>query len=141
MTESGGIALESSFFDVLREFPWGGFTVALAVFLVAIFFVTGADAASIVMGQLSQNGKEEPKRWLVVFWGVATGAVAAVLLWAGGLSALQTLVILVAAPFMLVLIGMCFSLLKALRQEQFESTLPPRVRRAVQHAQRFPEGP
>ena len=68
-----------------------GITVALAVFLVAIFFVTGADAASIVMGMLSQNGKEEPLRWLVVFWGVATGAVAAVLLWAGGLSALQTL--------------------------------------------------
>ena len=68
-TESGGIALEASLFDVLREFPLGGFTVALAVFLVAIFFVTGADAASIVMGMLSQRGTEEPKRWLVVFWG------------------------------------------------------------------------
>ena len=115
--------------------------MALAVFLVAIFFVTGADAASIVMGQLSQNGTEEPHRWLIVFWGVATGAVAAVLLWAGGLSALQTLVILVAAPFMLVLIGMCVSLLKALREETFESTLPARVRRAVEHAQRYPDGP
>jgi glycine betaine transporter len=140
-TESGGIALEASLFDMLREFPGGGFTVALAVFLVAIFFVTGADAASIVMGMLSQRGTEEPHRWLVVFWGVATGAVAAVLLWAGGLSALQTLVILVAAPFMLVLIGMCVSLLKALREETFDSTLPPRVRRAVEHAQRFPDGP
>jgi choline-glycine betaine transporter len=90
---------------------------------------------------LSQNGVEEPRRWLVVFWGVATGAVAAVLLWAGGLAALQTLVILVAAPFMLILIGMCFSLMKSLRQETFEATLPPRVRRAVEHAQRFPEGP
>jgi choline/carnitine/betaine transport len=141
MTESGGIALESSFFDLLREYPWGGFTVAIAVFLVAIFFITGADAASIVMGQLSQRGTEEPHRWLIVFWGVATGAVAAVLLWAGGLAALQTLVILVAAPFMLVLIGMCVSLLKALRAEQFESTLPPRVRRAVEHAQRYADGP
>ena len=140
-TETGGIALEASLFDMLREFPAGGFTVALAVFLVAIFFVTGADAASIVMGMLSQRGTEEPHRWLVVFWGVATGSVAAVLLWAGGLSALQTLVILVAAPFMLVLIGMCVSLLKALRQETFEATLPSRVRRAVEHAQRFPDGP
>ena len=98
--------------------------MALAVFLVAIFFVTGADAASIVMGMLSQNGKEEPFRWLVIFWGVATGAVAAVLLWAGGLSALQTLVIIVAGPFMLILIGMCVSLMKELRKERFESTLP-----------------
>jgi choline-glycine betaine transporter len=141
MTDSGAVALEASLFDTLREFPMSGLTVALAVFLVAIFFVTGADAASIVMGMLSQHGTEEPRRWLVVFWGVATGAVAAVLLWAGGLSALQTLVILVAAPFMLVLIGMCFSLLKALRNETFEATLPSRVRRAVEHAQRYPEGP
>ncbi len=140
-TESGGIALESAFFDLLREYPLSSLTVALAVFLVAIFFVTGADAASIVMGMLSQNGKEEPKRWLVVFWGVATGAVAAVLLVAGGLSALQTLCIIVAGPFMLVLIGMCVSLVKALRQERFEATLPSRVRRAVEHAQQFPDGP
>ena len=84
---------------------------------------------------------EEPRRWLVVFWGVATGAVAAVLLWAGGLAALQTLVILVAAPFMLILIGMCVSLMKSLRHETFEATLPSRVRRAVEHAQRFPDGP
>ena len=141
MTDAGGIALEASLFELLREFPWAALTVGLAVFLVAIFFVTGADAASIVMGMLSQHGKEEPRRWLVVFWGVATGAVAGVLLWVGGLQALQTLVILVAAPFMLILIGMCVSLLKALRRETFESTLPPRVRRAVLHAQRYPDGP
>jgi len=67
--------------------------------------------------------------------------VAAVLLWAGGLSALQTLVILVAAPFMLVLIGMCVSLMKSLREETFEATLPSRVRRAVEHAQSYPDGP
>ena len=74
-------------------------------------------------------------RWLVIFWGVAQGAVAAVLLFSGGLSALQTLVIIVAGPFMLVICAMCVSLMKALRAEPFESTLPPRVRRAVQHAQ------
>jgi glycine betaine transporter len=117
-------------------FPWGTLTSALAVFLIAIFFVTGADSASIVMGMLSQNGCEEPRRGLTVFWGVTTGAVAGVLLWSGGLKALQTLVILVAGPFMLILIAMCLSTLKALRDEPYESTLPPRVRRAVLHAQR-----
>ena len=84
-TETGGIALEASLFELLRQYPIASFTVALAVFLVAIFFITGADAASIVMGMLSQNGEEEPRRTLTIFWGVATGAVAAVLLWAGGL--------------------------------------------------------
>lgn len=143
-TIDGAVDSQGSLFAVLREYPVGGVLVGIAVFLIAIFFITGADAASIVMGMLSQNGTEEPKRWLVVFWGVATGAVAAVLLWAGapnGLSALQTLVILVAFPFMLILIGMCVSLAKSLREETFESTLPSRVRRAVEHSQRFPDGP
>jgi len=140
-TKDGSIALEGALFDALREFPLATITVGLAIFLVAIFFVTGADAASIVMGMLSQNGTEEPNRTLVVFWGVATGAVAAVLLWAGGLSALQTLCILVAGPFMLILIAMCFSLMKALREEDYDSTLHDRVRKAVEHARRFPDGP
>ncbi len=137
----GAVQLEASLFETLREFPIASVTVALAVFLIAIFFVTGADAASIVMGMLSQNGTEEPQKHLIIFWGVATGAVAGVLLWAGGLSALQTLVILVATPFMLILIGMCVSLWMELRKETFDSTLPGRVRHAVRHADRFPDGP
>jgi glycine betaine transporter len=50
-------------------------------------------------------------------------------------------VILVAGPFMLILIGMCVSLVKSLREEQFESTMETRTRKAWQHAQRFPDGP
>ena len=74
--------------------------------VTGVIFVTAADSASIVMGMLSQNGCEESRRRLTVSLGVATGAVAAVLLWSGALKALQTLVILVAGPFMLVLIAM-----------------------------------
>ena len=131
---AGGI--ENALFETLREFPLAAITVALAVFLIAIFFVTGADSASIVMGMLSQRGTEEPARALIIFWGVATGAVAGVLLYAGGLAALQTLVIIVAAPFLLVLIAMCLSLVKGLRDEPFDATLSPRVRKAVEHADR-----
>jgi glycine betaine transporter len=130
---------ERALFSVLSEYPLGSITGAIAVFLIAIFFITGADSASIVMGMLSQNGDEHPRRELVVFWGVTTGAVAALLLWQDGLNALQTLVIIVAGPFMLVLIGLCVSLMKSLREENFESTLPSRVRRAVVHAEQFPD--
>lgn len=90
--------------------------------LVAIFFVSGADAASIVMGTLSQKGVLEPARLVVVFWGVVTGAVAAVMLLIGNgkgdaLAGLQNLTILVAAPFTLVMIGMCVALVRDLRQD------------------------
>jgi glycine betaine transporter len=128
---------ESALFATLREYPLSSITVVLAVFLVAIFFITGADSASIVMGMLSQHGEEHPMRWLVIFWGVAQGAVAAVLLFSGGLDALQTLVIIVAGPFMLIICAMCVSLMKALREEPYESTLPSRVRKAVLHAQKY----
>ncbi len=133
---------ESILFTVLRDYPLSSITVVLAIFLIAIFFITGADSASIVMGMLSQHGEEEPKRWLVIFWGVAQGAVASVLLWSGGddlragLTALQNLVIIVGGVFMLVIITMCVSLMKALRAEPYESTLPGRLRKAVQHVQR-----
>ncbi len=122
---------ESALFNTLADYPLASITTALAVFLVAIFFVTGADSASIVMSMLSQKGEEEPNRWLVIFWGAATGAVAAVLLMAGGLNALQTGVILVATPFVFILIGMCVSLWRELRHETFVSTLQPPVRRVV----------
>jgi len=139
LVESG---TESVLFRTLESYPLSAATVVLAIVLIAIFFITGADSASIVMGMLSQRGKEEPTRWLVVFWGAAQGAVASVLLWSGGddltagLTALQTLVILVAGPFMLIIITMCASLMRSLRSEPYESTLTPRVRRAVLDAQR-----
>ena len=132
---------ESILFTVLHQYPLASITVVLAIFLIAIFFITGADSASIVMGMLSQNGEEEPKRWLVIFWGVAQGAVASVLLWSGGtdlragLTALQNLVIIVGGAFMLVILAMCVSLMRSLRQEPYESTLPTRVRKAVQYVQ------
>ena len=62
--------------------------------------------------------------WFAILGGGFTVAVAAVLLWAGGLSALESLVVLVAGPSVLVLIGVCVSLMKALRKETFESALP-----------------
>lgn len=125
--------LETTLFGTLREFPASTVTVSLAVFLIAIFFVTGADSASIVMGMLSSRGTEEPSRGLVVFWGVLTGAIATVLLFADGLSALQTGVIIIGFPFLMILIGLCVSLWKSLRQESFESTLRGPLRSSLRH--------
>ena len=67
----------------------------------------------MVMGTLSQGGTLHPSRWAVAFWGLSTGGVAVLMLWAGGsdaLSGLQTMTIIVAAPFVFVMIGMCVSL-------------------------------
>ncbi|MGH3789131.1 MAG: BCCT family transporter [Pseudonocardiaceae bacterium] len=109
--------VEAQLFGLLRTFPLAGATSVLVMVLVAIFFVSGADAASMVLGTLSQRGSQKPRAWNVIFWGTATGAVAVVMLLVGGataLSGLQTLTIIAAAPFTLLMIALCISLARDL---------------------------
>ncbi|MFF2190992.1 BCCT family transporter [Streptomyces sp. NPDC058155] len=113
---------EGQLFQLLQDFPIATVTSVLVMVLVGIFFVSGADAASIVMGTLSQKGHFEPNKYVIVFWGVVTGAVAAVMLLVGdgeedALKGLQNMTILVAAPFALVMIGMCVALMRDLRSD------------------------
>ncbi|MEV7284660.1 BCCT family transporter [Streptomyces sp. NPDC093252] len=126
MQEQGRLGDESTpegqLFAVLREFPLATASSLLVMILVGIFFVSGADAASLVMGSLSQRGVLEPGRLVVIFWGVVTGAVAAVMLLVGSgqgdaLTGLQNLTILAAAPFVLVMLFMCVALMRDLRRD------------------------
>jgi len=105
---------EVALFTTLEQFPLSGITSFVVVVLVALFFISGADAASLVMGMLSSHGSLSPRRSVTVVWGVSTGAAAAILLLADGLSALQQAAIIAAAPFTLVMIGLCVSLFKGL---------------------------
>ncbi|WP_346777358.1 BCCT family transporter [Streptomyces sp. HNM0575] len=127
--ERGGAKLsdestaEGQLFAMLREYPIAGITSLIVMILVAIFFVSGADAASIVMGTLSQKGTLEPGKNVVIVWGVLTGAVAAVMLLIGGggasaLTGLQNLTILVAVPFTIVMVGMCVAMTRDLRRDR-----------------------
>jgi glycine betaine transporter len=108
---------EVALFTTLEEFPLSGITSFVVVILVALFFISGADAASLVMGMLSSRGSLTPTRAVTVVWGVSTGAAAAILLLANGLSALQQAAIIAAAPFTLVMIGLCISLFKGLARD------------------------
>ncbi|MEO3974667.1 BCCT family transporter [Streptomyces sp. CAU 1734] len=126
LQESGKLSDEATpegqLFAVLQQFPIPTVMSLLVMILVGIFFVSGADAASVVMGTLSQKGTFEPSRFVVVFWGVVTGAVAAIMLLIGNgqgdaLAGLQNLTILVAAPFVIVMVGMCVALMRDLRHD------------------------
>jgi choline/carnitine/betaine transport len=115
---SGGV--ETQLFTTLSHFPLAAVASVVVMVLVAIFFVSGADAASIVMGSLSERGALEPRRPTVIFWGVATGAVAAVMLLVGGanaLNGLQTITIIAALPFVVVMVALCVALVKDLRSD------------------------
>lgn len=109
-----GVAVNASsdpqdvLFTVLHELPLPLVTSVVAMLAVVIFFVTSADSASLVMGQMSQRGKPVPSRWVTITWGVALASIATTLLLAGGrdaLTALQALVTVSALPFAIVIIG------------------------------------
>ncbi|MDR4307094.1 BCCT family transporter [Chelatococcus sambhunathii] len=109
-------------FSLLEQYPGAIVSCVVAMFLVAVFFISGADAGSVVMGMLSARGTLEPAKWVVVLWGVLAGASASILLMMGGLNALQTASIIVAAPFLLVMAGLCVSLYHALLDDLEEHT-------------------
>ena len=92
----------------------------LCTFMLITYFVTSADSATLVICTLVSMGEEHPPARYRVFWGLAIGAVAAALLIAGGLKALQTASIVAALPFSVIAILATYGLYKSLREE----TLP-----------------
>ena len=117
---AGKGSIEQELFSLLDQYPIATVASIVVMVLVAIFFVSGADAASIVMGSLSERGTIKPTRATVIFWGVATGAVAAVMLLVGGadaLTGLQTITIIAALPFVVVMVGLAVALVRDLRRD------------------------
>ena len=123
--------VENTLFTMLDAMPFSTITAILVVVLILLFYVAGADSASLVLGMQSQGGSLHPRTWLVVTWGSMIGAVAIALLLAGGLEAIQTSVIVLGVPFLVVMVGVCYSLLRQLRAEPVISTVPPGVRTTV----------
>lgn len=91
---------------------------ALATLMIASWFVTSADSATLVICTILSMGNPNPPRSYRVIWGIGLGALAAVLLLAGGLQGLQAATIVAALPFSLVLLLICYCLVKALHEEE-----------------------
>ena len=108
---------QAALFELLQTYPLTVVTSLAVVILAAVFFVSGADAGAIVLGTFSSRGDAEPKKWLVVGWGTLIGLVALMLLLVGGLDALQWGAIVVASPFVLVLVLMCVGFLLDVRSD------------------------
>ena len=128
MITDGVVDSNAALFDLLDAYPIASVTTILVMILVGIFFVSGADAASIVMGTLSEKGSTEPSKPSVIFWGALTGAVAAIMLWIGdkaasesdpnpALTGLQNITIVAAVPFVIVMVLLAVSLYKDLQSD------------------------
>lgn len=105
-------------FALFDHFPMSGFLSILAMIIVSIFFITSADSATYVVGMMSSGGSEDPKNWLKVFWGLLCSTIAAMLLVAGGLKAVQTISFVVSFPFMILMIFMIVAFVKSINKDK-----------------------
>ncbi|MXG90655.1 BCCT family transporter [Nocardioides flavescens] len=108
---------ELSLFTALDALPFPVVSSALCVVLIALFFISGADAAAIVMATMASRGSLEPSKVVVVVLGVLMGGIACAMLLVGGLTALQQAAVLGSVPFTFVLIGVAWCWLKAMRED------------------------
>lgn len=112
--------LPLALFVFLEQLPWAGISTLLATVLVVTFFVTSSDSGALVLDIITSGGAQDTPVWQRIFWAIACGAVAAVLLVAGGLEALQAAALAGALPLTFVLIFSCWGLMKALRIDRIK---------------------
>ncbi|GAA3617295.1 BCCT family transporter [Marihabitans asiaticum] len=142
----GAVSTDLALFQMLDGLPLSTLLSVVAIGLVIVFFVTSSDSGSFVVDMIASGGDPNPPTWSRILWAVLEGSIAAALIIVGGaggsgLSALQTMSILVAVPFVFVMIGMAVATGKALmrenellvhgRRRQFRKSLVQEVRSEV----------
>ncbi|WPY96749.1 BCCT family transporter (plasmid) [Limimaricola variabilis] len=105
----------NTMFVLLDYFPFSGVTSLFATILIVLWFVTSSDSASFVIDMLTAGGDPNPPKVQRIFWAISEGAVASVLLLAGGLGALQAAAVIAGFPFAVVLGLVALGLVRALR--------------------------
>lgn len=133
-----GMSTDTMLFGALSHYPLTMVTSVLTLVLIAVFFITSADSATFVLGMQTSYGSFLSSNRVKIIWGVIQSAVAAVLLYSGGLAALQNTAILAAVPFSVVILLMIVSLYKSLaserkgikQAEKYQKPRSPRVKKA-----------
>lgn len=107
-------------FLFLEQFPWSSLLSIIALLMIVVFFVTSCDSGAMVIDMMCSHGNNNTPLWQRIYWTAGVGVIAAVLLLADGISALQTMTIASALPFAVVLLIAMFGLIKALRVEAYK---------------------
>jgi len=127
--EIAKMPIEKMLFATFEQYPFASILSFIAVLLVFSFFITSADSATFVLAMQSEKGTLHPRNTTKLIWGISVSLIAIVLLHTGGLDALQNVLIIVAFPFVLLLILMTISLLKELHYERTQMGLFLKPRR------------
>lgn len=109
--------LSTAIFRFFEELPGTAITSTLAVFLVAVFFITSADSGALVIDTIASGGADDTPRWQRVYWCSLEGLAAALLLLAGGLGALQAATLVAALPFAVIMILLAAGLVRQMNAD------------------------
>ncbi|WP_101068006.1 BCCT family transporter [Roseovarius salinarum] len=109
---------ELSLFAMLESLPLAAITSTIGVILVIVFFVTSSDSGSLVIDTITAGGKVDAPVSQRFFWCTFEGLVAIALLVGGGLGALQAMVISTGLPFTIILLVLCYGILRGLMSEK-----------------------
>ena len=119
---------ETLLFKFLDYLPLSGVTGLVSLVVISLFFITSADSGIYVLNNIASRDKSlAAPRWQAVMWGVLMSTVAIVLMQSGGLANLQAMTLLVALPFAMLMLLMCFSLWKGLNADKkyFDTKVNP----------------
>ncbi|MCW9715393.1 BCCT family transporter [Avibacterium sp. 21-594] len=112
-------APEKLLFKFLDYLPLSALTGTLALVIISLFFITSADSGIYVLNNMASRDKSlSAPRWQAMMWGLVMMVLAIVLMREGGLGTLQTMTLLVALPFAMLMLVMCVSLWKGLNADQ-----------------------
>lgn len=117
MAESVSNDLTLALFHLLEQLPLTMIASITGILLIVIFLVTSADSATFMMASMTSNGSLNPSNLMKVIWGVLMAAIAGVLLFTGGLDALQTASLISALPFTFIVLLLIVSFLKMIKDE------------------------
>lgn len=110
--------VEVALFSMLNELPFGTFMSVMGISLVSMYFITTADASTFVLAAQSTNGSLNPPNSVKLSWGVIQSTSAVVLLWSGGLGAIQSVLVITAFPLTIIMLLTVVSLIKSLRKDE-----------------------
>ncbi len=108
---------ETVLFALFATLPAPMLLSIVALVLLSIFFVTSADSAVLVLASMSTDKAGDPPLRRKLAWGVAVALIAAVLLLAGGLEALQGMITVAALPFAVLMVLVMVALYRVLDAE------------------------
>ncbi len=104
-------------FDELDAGAMGKLLSVLACLLLGTYFITSADSGTLILCTLDSLGNPEPPKPIRILWGIMIAAIAGVLLYAGGLKAMQTASIIAGFPICIFIAVMSMTLVHSIRRE------------------------